>query len=65
MVLWFLCKGAPEDSTGSGSVLKLLRRRGHSLMSHPTDWEKPGIKTNGFDRGRTLCSQDVTLYLQN
>ena len=25
-------------------VLKRLRRRGHSLMSHPTDWEKPGIE---------------------
>ena len=25
-------------------VLKRLRRRGHSLKSHPTDWEKPEIK---------------------
>ena len=25
-------------------VLKRLRRRGNSLKSHPTDWEKPGIE---------------------
>ena len=25
-------------------VLKRLRRRGHGFKSHPTDWEKPGIK---------------------
>ena len=25
-------------------VLKHLRRRGHSLKSHPTDWEEPGIE---------------------
>ena len=44
MVLWFLCPGTPEGSTSSGSVLKCLRRQGHSLKSHPTDWEKPGIE---------------------
>ena len=26
-------------------VLKRLRSQGHGLKSHPTDWEKPGIKT--------------------
>ena len=26
-------------------ILKRLRRRGHGLKSHPTDWEKPGIET--------------------
>ena len=25
-------------------VLKRLRRQGKGLKSHPTDWEKPGIK---------------------
>ena len=25
-------------------VLKRLRRWGHGLKSHPTDWEKPGIE---------------------
>ena len=39
-----LCPGTPEGSTGSGSVLKRLRRRGNGLKSHPTDWEKPGIE---------------------
>ena len=34
-----LCPGAAEGSVGSGSGLKNLRRRGHGLKSHPTDWE--------------------------
>ena len=25
-------------------ILKRFRKRGHDLKSHPTDWEKPGIK---------------------
>ena len=25
-------------------ILKRLRKRGHGFKSHPTDWEKPGIK---------------------
>ena len=25
-------------------ILKCFRKRGHGLKSHPTDWEKPGIK---------------------
>ena len=25
-------------------ILKRLRKRGHGFRSHPTDWEKPGIK---------------------
>ena len=33
-----LCPLAPEGSTSSGSGLKRLRRRGHSLNSHRTDW---------------------------
>ena len=24
--------------------MDLVRRRGHGLKSHPTDWEKPGIE---------------------
>ena len=39
MLFVVLCLGAPEDSTGSGFGLKRLRRRGHSLKSHPKDWE--------------------------
>ena len=39
-----LCPGTPDGSTGSGSGLKRLRRRGNGLKSHPTDWEKPGIE---------------------
>ena len=37
-----LCPGAPEGSTCSGSGLKHIRRRGHSLKSQPTDWESHG-----------------------
>ena len=34
----FLCPGAPKGSTGRlFLILKRLRRRGHSLKSHPTD----------------------------
>ena len=43
MICVVLCPGTPEGSTGSGSGLKRLRRRGNGLKSHPTDWEKPGI----------------------
>ena len=25
-------------------ILKCFRKRGHGFKSHPTDWEKPGIK---------------------
>ena len=25
-------------------ILRRLRKRGHGFKSHPTDWEKPGIK---------------------
>ena len=39
-----LCPGTPAGTTGSGLVLKRLRRRGNGLKSHPTDWEKPGIE---------------------
>ena len=39
IVLCFLCPGAPVVLT-----LMRLRRRGHGLKSHPTDWEKLGIE---------------------
>ena len=39
-----LCPGAPEGSTGSGSGFKASQKSGNGFKSHPTDWEKPGIK---------------------
>ena len=39
-----LSPGAPKDSPAVVMLLKRLRRPGHGLKSHPTDWEKPGIK---------------------
>ena len=30
-------------------ILKRFRKRGHSFKSHPTDWEKPGIKAGPPD----------------
>ena len=44
MVLWFLCPGAPEGSSAVFLILKRLRRRGQSLKSHRTDWEKLAIE---------------------
>ena len=44
MVLWFQCPAAPEGSPAVVLILKHLRRWGHSLNSHPTDWEKLGIE---------------------
>ena len=37
MVLCFLCPGASEDSTGSGSDFKASQKTGHGLNSHPTE----------------------------
>ena len=42
--LWFNVREHPKAQPPVVLVLKGLRRRGHSLKSHPTDWEKPGIK---------------------
>ena len=52
MVFVVLCPGAPEGSPAVVLVLKRLRRWGHDLKSHPTDWEKPGIEpaTPGLKR---------------
>ena len=47
MGLWFLWFYVQEHLKAQPAVvlvLKRLRRRGNGLKSHPTDWEKPGIK---------------------
>ena len=51
MFFVILCPGAPEVSTGSGSGLKHLRRWGHSLKSHPTDWETQGSNSGPLGPG--------------
>ena len=42
--LWFFVQELPKARLAVVLVLKRLRRRGNSLKSHPTDWEKPGIE---------------------
>ena len=42
--LWFYDQEHMKSQLAVDLVLKHLRRRGHSLKSHPTDWEKSGIK---------------------
>ena len=56
MVLWFYVKELPKAQRAVVLVLKRLRRRGNSLKSHLTDWEKPGIEpaTSGL--------QDIGLH---
>ena len=45
MVLWvFYVQEHPKAQPAVVLILKRLRRQGHSLKSHPTDWEKPGIE---------------------
>ena len=44
MVLWFYVQELPKAQPAVVLVLKRLRRRGNSLKSHPTDWEKQGIE---------------------
>ena len=44
MVLWFYVQELPKAQPAVVLVLKRLRRRGNSLLSHPADWEKPGIE---------------------
>ena len=41
---WFYVQELPKAQPAVVLVLKRLRRRGNGLKSHPTDWEKPGIK---------------------
>ena len=42
--LWFYVQELPKAQPAVVLILKRLRRRGNGLMSHPTDWEKPGIE---------------------
>ena len=42
--LWFFVQELPKAQPAVVLVLKRLRRRGNSLKSRPTDWEKPGIE---------------------
>ena len=44
MALWFYVQELPKAQPAVVLVLKHLRRRGNSLKSHPTDWEKPGME---------------------
>ena len=44
MVLWFYAQKLPKAQPAVVLVLKRLRRRGNSLKSHLTDWERPGIE---------------------
>ena len=44
MGLWFYVQEHPKAQRAVVLVLKRLSRRGHSLKSHLTDWEKPGIE---------------------
>ena len=44
MILLFYVKEHPNAQQAVVLVLKRLRRRGHSLKAHLSDWEKPGIK---------------------
>ena len=39
MVFVVLCPGDPKAQPAVVLILKSLRRRGHGLKSHPTDWE--------------------------
>ena len=53
--LWFYVQELPKAQPAVVLVLKRLRRGGHGLKSHPTDWEKPGIEP------ATLGFQDIGL----
>ena len=44
MGLWFYVQELSKAQPAVVLVLKRLRRRGNSLKSHPTIWEKPGIE---------------------
>ena len=60
MVLWFYVQELLKAQSAVVPVLKRLRRRGNSLKSHPTDWEKlgwiPALITNIlFKTERELC----------
>ena len=68
MLFVVLCPGTPEGSTAVVLVLKRLRRWDNSLKSHPTDWEKPGIKpaTPGLqDIGLSPTPQRLIDHMEN
>ena len=44
MLLWFYVQELPKAQPAMVLVLKRFRRRGNSLKSHRTNWEKPGIE---------------------
>ena len=51
-----------EGSTGRDSGFKASQRTGHGSKSHPTDWEKPGIKpaTPGL---QGICLSPTPLWI--
>ena len=57
MVLWYVCffmfRSTRRGQSAVVLVLKHLRRWGHNLKSHRTDWEKPEIEpaTPGLQGG--------------
>ena len=55
MLLWFYVQELLKAQPTVVLVLKRLRRRGSIVKSHPTDWEKLGIKH------ATLGLQDIGL----
>ena len=44
MVLWFYVQEHQKAQPAVVLISKHFKGRGHSLNSHPTDWEKPGIE---------------------
>ena len=67
MFLWFYVQEHPKAQPAVVLVLKRLRRRGNSLKSHPTDWEKPGIEpaTPGLEhRGFIIMFKGVGFVLR-
>ena len=57
LFLWFYVQELPKAQPAVVLVLKRLRRRGNSLKSHPTDWEKPEIEpaTPGLQDKKLFC----------
>ena len=45
MVLWLYVQEHQKAQPTVDLILKRLRRRGHGIKSHPTDWEKAGNRT--------------------
>ena len=67
-VVVFYVQEHPKAQPAVVLVLKCLRRRGHSLKSHPTDWEKPGIEPARHrfipytTENMSKCSVILTMY---